>query len=217
MINNTTIVIMMGILPHALSILTTIIVHFVTRKIFAHKISRSNKKTCKKYKTVKVILLVFVYISVFIVTRNAILHIDSNYNQKYDILGNKYSVSSEVVLYDENGNKYYPKSNNNSWEMFYTDENGNVYNANDIFLTKGGYIIHPDKDKVEYSSGVYDAVRVENEYYYIIIRPYWNEKGDLIVDYSGISPEYNVIITKDEQLDYQKEKNVKLYDMIKQD
>ena len=147
-------------------------------------------------------------------TRYAILHIDTSHNQKYDILGNKYSVSSEVVLYDENGNKFFPSSNNNG-ETFYLDENGNEYNVNDIYLTKGGYLIHPDKNKVEYSSGVYDAVRVENEYYYIIIKPYWNEKGDLIVDYSAISPEYNIIITKDEQLNYQKEKNVRLYEMIK--
>lgn len=200
------------IIAIVITALVSIILKIAFKRKFAIYSENNDTNSIKNLKAIKLISIIMALILSFLASLQVFSFINIQKNFVYDLYGNAYSSLTDIPLYDEYGNEYYSKDSADNINTFYINKNGKEYNANDIYLTKGGYIVHPDENKVEYGSGAYDMILVDDEYYYVIISPYWNENGDLIVDYSEISPEYNIIITKEEQLEYQQEKGVMLFD-----
>lgn len=196
-----------------ISITVTAVVGIILKLAFRKKLSvcteNNDTKSIKNIKAIKIVAIVMVLLFSFFISLQVISLTNIQKNFVYDLYGNAYSSLSEIPLYDEYGNEYHSKVNSQNTATYYVNENGASYDANDVYLTKGGYIVVLEEDKIKDYVNLYETIYNDNEHYYAVIYPYWNKDGDLIVD-SGdtLFGENNIIITKQEQLEYQKEKGI---------
>lgn len=212
MVNNNTIIHLLVILPNVISIVVTLIVFLVTNKTFHNKklkyLNDNNKTGAKKTTFLKIFILVLIYIIVNLISCNIILFIDRDYNQKFDIFGNEYSSQSDILLYDGNGKSYIFVDGGSYETSYFIGIDSIEHPAESTYLTEGGYIVFLDSKKIVNYIGIYEIEYEDGEHYYAALRPYWNSEGTLIVDNDA-----KILITKEQQLEYQKTQNVPIYKM----
>lgn len=152
-----------------LSILITVIGLLLYRKI--------SEKSFIFHKFLIFILAIIISISSF--------YVIGNFNFKfYDRYGNEYSTAEEVPVYDKNGIKY-KLSYGDPLNQEYVGENGNVYSADNVFLTQGGYVEFRNTDELTFvHNDLYFAeknyyIDDEGEKYFMLTYPRWDYKGKL--------------------------------------
>ena len=200
-----------------ISISITAVLGLILKVAFNKKIAlysaNDDTKSIKNIKAIKIVVLAMVLIFSFFISMQVISLSSIEKNFVYDLYGNAYSSTSDIPLYDKYGNEYFAKVNDDNTRTFYINKNGDIRDANDVYITTGGYIVFLEENKIKNYVNLYEIIYDNGEHYYAVIYPYWNKNGDLIVD-SGdtLFGENNIIITKEEQLAYQKEKGLNLID-----
>lgn len=200
-----------------ISISITAVLGLILKVAFNKKIAlysaNDDTKSIKDIKAIKIVVLAMVLIFSFFISMQVISLSSIEKNFVYDLYGNAYSSTSDIPLYDKYGNEYFAKVNDDNTRTFYINKNGDIRDANDVYITTGGYIVFLEENKIKNYVNLYEIIYDNGEHYYAVIYPYWNKNGDLIVD-SGdtLFGENNIIITKEEQLAYQKEKGLNLID-----
>ncbi len=200
-----------------ISISITAVLGLILKVAFNKKIAlysaNDDTKSIKNIKAIKIVVLAMVLIFSFFISMQVISLSSIEKNFVYDLYGNAYSSTSDIPLYDKYGNEYYAKVNDDNTRTFYINKNGDIRDANDVYITTGGYIVFLEENKIKSYVNLYEIIYENDEHYYAVIYPCWNKNGDLIVD-SGdtLFGENNIIITKEEQLAYQKEKGLNLID-----
>lgn len=202
------------ILSIIISVIITVLISIILKLVFKKKASiyaeNNDVKSIKNIKSIKIVTIITALILSFFISLQVFSLINIQKNFVYDLYGNAYSSLTDIPLYDEYGNEYYYQLNADN-KSSYIDKNMKIYNSRDIYLTKGGYIVFLKDDRIISYNGLYETVYDDGEHYYAVIHPHWNKDGDLIVDSEEtLFGENNIIITKEEQLEYQKEKGIAL-------
>ena len=188
---------------------------FLLKYLLRNKIEvyteNKNTKALKNIRHTRIFALIMVFIFSFFISYQLI---SLNYmikNTGYDIYGTKYHSLAAIPLYDEQGMKYQYCTNEDKSEFYWVDEYGVKYDAMDLYLTKGGYVVFLDEDRIVGNTGLYDTLYDDGEHYYAVIHPCWNKDGDLIVDPDIIQfSDGSIVITKEEQENYRNSHNIKL-------
>lgn len=200
------------IISIAVTAVLGIILKVALRKKLAFHSANNDTKSIKNIKAIKIVSLAMVLIFSFLISLQVISLTNIQKNFVYDLYGNAYSVLTDVPLYDEYGNEYYYQINDDNKSSSYIGKNNEIHSSRDTYLTKGGYIVFLEEDKIESYNGLYDTMYEDGEHYYAVIHPCWNKDGDLILNPDAVMyNEESIIISKEEQLDYQKEKGIKLF------
>ncbi len=200
------------IISIAVTAVLGIILKVALRKKLAFYSANNDTKSIKNIKAIKIVSLAMVLIFSFLISLQVISLTNIQKNFVYDLYGNAYLSPADIPLYDEYGNEYYVKVNDDNTRTFYINKNGDIRDANDVYLTTGGYIVFLDENKIKSYVNLYETIYDDGEHYYAVIYPYWNKDGDLIVDSDDtLFGENNIVISKQEQRDYQKEKGIKLF------
>ncbi|MDE5974728.1 MAG: hypothetical protein K2G73_08685 [Eubacterium sp.] len=200
-----------------IAISITAVLGIILKVAFKKKIALysadNDTKSIKNIKAIKIVVLAMVLIFSFFISLQVISLSSIEKNFVYDLYGNAYSSISDIPLYDEYGNEYFAKVNDDNTRTFYVNKNGDIRDANDVYITTGGYIVFLEENKIKSYVNLYEIIYDNGEHYYAVIYPYWNKNGDLVVDSDDtLFGENNIIITKKEQLAYQKEKGLNLID-----
>ena len=112
-------------------------------------------------------------------------------DEYYDINGVPYENGEDVILYDNNENSYhYAKSEDGFNYYTYFDENGNEYNIEYCYISSDGYFYYDDKNSLISSDDVwyYDKHFYDvngNEYAHIDNYVFWDQNGEICIQYSG--------------------------------
>lgn len=201
------------IIAIVITALVSIILKIAFKRKFAIYSENNDTNSIKNLKAIKLISIIMALIFSFLASLQAFSFINIQKNFVYDLYGNAYSSLTDIPLYDEYGNEYYYRINADNKSSSYIDKNNEIHSSRDTYLTKGGYIVFLEEDRIIGYNGLYDTIYDDGEHYYAVIHPYWNKDGDLIVDSNEtLFGENNIIITKEEQLEYQQEKGVMLLD-----
>ncbi len=203
------------ILSIIISVIITVLISIILKLVFKKKASiyveNNDVKSIKNIKSIKIVAAITALILSFFISLQVFSLINIQKNFVYDLYGNAYSSLTDIPLYDEYGNEYHYQLNADNKSSSYIDKNNEIHNSRDIYLTKGGYIVFLEEDRIISYNGLYETVYDDGEHYYAVIHPHWNKDGDLIVDSEEtLFGENNIIITKEEQLEYQKEKGMTL-------
>jgi len=194
-----------------ITVLISIILKFAFKKRTSIYLENNDVKSIKNIKSIKIVTIITALILSFFISLQVFSLINIQKNFVYDLYGNAYSSLTDIPLYDEDGNEYYYQLNTDNKSSSYIDKNNEIYNSRDIYLTKGGYIVFLEEDRIVSYNGLYETVYDDGEHYYAVIHPHWNKDGDLIVDSDEtLFGENNIIITKEEQLEYQQNKGITL-------
>lgn len=221
------------LLPFIIAVVVTLLLYVIYRntvkKAIINKYSQNHPNKVTIFTIITIILLLFCFsgtafglslynlhqikVDMSYITGNAEEDTEQEEIRYFDIFGNEYDCEHDVVLYDENGTAY--RSSHDDFRGRYSGENGKMFYSMNAYLNKGGCLVCFNTDieeDVEYTDNIYEIITADGEHLYWALGCYWDIDGNLIINPDG--GDKRIVITKEEQEQYQLENSIFLKNQI---
>ncbi len=220
-------------LPLIIAVVVTLLLYVIYRntvkKTIAKKYNQSNPNKVTAFTIIVVILLLLCFAGTTLglslynlhqikndmsyITNTSEKDTEQEEIRYFDIFGNEYECEHKVILYDENGTAYH--QNSDDLTSRYIGDNGKMFYNMNAYLNKGGCLICFNTDieeNVEFTDNIYEIITADGEHLYWALSCYWDIDGNLIINPDG--EEKKIVITKEEQEQYQLEHGIFLKNQI---